>query len=100
MDKIDFADTTPIAASGEHSLRRIYLERLERVLKLRMRHDEELNPQGIRLLDHAVFAAYCDCRDLGIETQARELVRAASDELATQLTLSANHDGPRHRAAG
>jgi len=99
MEKINFADTTPIPETGEHRLRRIYLERLERVLTLRMRHDDELNPQGIRLLDHAVFAAYCDCRDLGIETEARQLVRSASDELATQLTLSARDASP-HRAAG
>lgn len=89
---MNFANTTPIPETGGRPLREVYLERLERVLKLRRRHDDELNPQGIRLLDHSVFAAYCDCRDIGAAAEARELIRAADGELAKQLTMATAPD--------
>ena len=73
-------DTTPtpeapIVDSDPTALRAIYLQRLQRLLQLRRQHEEELNPQGMRLLDHSVFAAYCDCRDVGAEQEAQAILR-------------------------
>ncbi len=73
-------ETTPFAQAllteaGLPSLRDIYPQRLQRLLRLRHQHGQELNRQGIRLLDHSVFAAYCDCREVGLEEEAREILR-------------------------
>ncbi len=59
------------------ALREVYLGRLERLVHLRQRHYYDLNEQGLRLLDHSIFAAYCDCRDLGAEEHARGTLREA-----------------------
>jgi hypothetical protein len=74
MDTIPFA---PSLAAPE-SLRGLYLKRLERLQRLRQQHQQELNSHGLRLLDRAVFAAYCECRDAGAETEARKLLSGAT----------------------
>jgi hypothetical protein len=56
------------------ALRRLLLKRLERLLRLRREHEPELNRQGLRLLDHAVFAAYCSCREAGAGEDARHII--------------------------
>jgi hypothetical protein len=75
-------ETTPSAAvtlndSDPAALRDVYLGRLERLLTLRQKHELELNRQGLRLLDRAIFAAFCACRDAGIEEPARAVLRDA-----------------------
>ena len=66
-----------LTVSTPASLRNVYLRRLERLVRLRRRHARELNQRGLRLLDRAVFAAYCACRDIGIESEARAALRNA-----------------------
>ncbi len=75
---------TPAFASGQTvaSLRAVYLQRLERLQRLRHQHEQELNRQGIRLLNRSVFAAYCACRDAGAEEEARDILGEASGNLA------------------
>ena len=60
---------TPIA-----ELRRVYLERLDRLQRLRRRHEQELNHQGVRLINRSIFEAYCVCRDIGAEPEARAIL--------------------------
>ena len=67
-----------IRESSPDSLRAIYTQRLRRLMRLRHDHEDELNGQGLRLLDKAIFAAYCACRDVGAETKAREVLRTAN----------------------
>ena len=67
-----------IRDSSPDSLRVVYTKRLRRLLRLRHDHEDELNGQGLRLLDKAIFAAYCACRDVGAETKAREVLRTAN----------------------
>ncbi len=67
-----------LAESSPDSLRVVYTKRLRRLLRLRHDHEDELNGQGLRLLDKAIFAAYCACRDVGAETKAREVLRTAN----------------------
>ena len=71
----------PLTVSTLAAQRSVYLQRLERLQRLRLQHESELNPRGIRLLDRSVFAAYCACRDIGAEQEARQILHAVvSDE--------------------
>jgi len=68
---------TPPASLGPASLRAVYLQRLQRLLRLRRKHEQELNRQGLRLLDRSLFAAYCACRDVGAQDEARAILTKA-----------------------
>ena len=50
------------------------LQRLQRLLALRDAHASNLNAEGRRLLDHAIFTTFVDCRDLGGEARASALL--------------------------
>ena len=52
-----------------------YLSRLRRLLRLRRDHFDELNEQGLRLLDRSIFAAYCDCLDIGQGDAAKSVLK-------------------------
>jgi hypothetical protein len=64
-----------VAAAPVGDLREGYLARLRRLLRLRRDHFEELNDQGLRLLDRSIFAAYCDCLDIGEQEAARAVLK-------------------------
>jgi hypothetical protein len=64
-----------IAAATTDQLREGYLQRLRRLLRLRRDHFDELNEQGLRLLDRSIFAAYCDCIDIGQGDAARAILK-------------------------
>jgi hypothetical protein len=76
---MDAADTSTVSVTTLEPapLRRLLLKRLERLLRLRREHEPELNRQGLRLLDHAVFAAYCSCREVGADGEARQVISQA-----------------------
>ncbi len=67
-----------ILDSDAASLKSVYVDRMERLLRLRSEHEEELNSQGIRLLDRAIFAAYCACREAGVEDKAKSILLNAN----------------------
>ena len=71
-----------VGAANTEQLREGYLNRLRRLLRLRRDHFEELNDQGLRLLDRSIFAAYCDCLDIGHGEAARNILKDV------RLTLS------------
>jgi hypothetical protein len=58
----------------ERSLREVYLSRLERLMTLRARHADELNSQGLRLLDRSLFEAYTACREMGATREAQAII--------------------------
>ena len=64
-----------VGAAKSEQLREGYLSRLRRLLRLRRDHFEELNDQGLRLLDRSIFAAYCDCLDIGEGEAARGVLK-------------------------
>jgi hypothetical protein len=64
-----------VHAANATQLREGYLSRLRRLLRLRRDHFEELNDQGLRLLDRSIFAAYCDCLDIGEGEAARAVLK-------------------------
>ena len=76
MEKMPSAEV-PLAVAHVSSLREIYLRRLERLLRLRHEHEHDLNGRGVWLLDRSIFAAYCDCRNAGVEWEARQILREA-----------------------
>ena len=63
--------------------RSVYLQRLERLQRLRLQHERELNPRGIRLLDRSAFAAYCACREIGAEREALQILQSRVSDEAT-----------------
>lgn len=71
-----------LARSSPDQLRDGYLNRLRRLLRLRRDHFDELNDQGLRLLDRSIFAAYCDCIDIGQGEAAKAVLKDV------RLTLS------------
>lgn len=64
-----------IAHAKPDQLRDGYLSRLRRLLRLRRDHFDELNEQGLRLLDRSIFAAYCDCLDIGQGDAAKTVLK-------------------------
>ena len=67
---MDSAILTPLSVTPPADQRRVYLQRLERLQRLRLEHEGELNQRGIRLLDRSLFATYCICRDIGAKQEA------------------------------
>ena len=82
------------------ALRQLQVSRLERLLRLRRQHELELNRQGLRLLDRAVFAAYCECRDHGTDGEARRLLRQARLEEARSTARRQQAPVPQPSAPG
>ncbi len=64
-----------ITHAKPEQLREGYLQRLRRLLRLRRDHYDELNEQGLRLLDRSIFAAYCDCLDIGHGDAAKNVLK-------------------------
>lgn len=56
-------------------LQEAYVQRLRRLLRLRRDHHCQLNEVGLHLLDRSIFAAYCDCLDVGAGSFAQHLLR-------------------------
>ena len=69
--------STQLQPQGEtqdltHALGEFYLNRLERLVTLRP--TPGLPFDAARLLHHAIYATYVDCRNLGLEQEAHALV--------------------------
>lgn len=60
------------------SLQKAYLGRLRRLLRLRSDHHDDLNEQGLWLLDRSIFTTYCDCVELGVAFVAQEIICRSS----------------------
>ena len=92
-----------ILESEPAQLKNVYVGRMERLLRLRSEHADDLNGQGIRLLDRAIFAAYCACREAGAEDRARIILRDANvtlQEPVGQLELPNTGGLPRTGTEG
>ena len=51
-----------------------YLRRLNRLLRLRQEQGTELNGEGVRLIDRAIYSTYCDACDVGVVAEAQKLL--------------------------
>mgnify|MGYP005841934073 CR=1 FL=1 len=63
-----------LTEASEEELRRSYVERLRRLLRLRRRHLDDLNDQGILLLDRSIFAAYRECATVNAVEEAKAVL--------------------------
>ena len=61
-----------------------FLQRLNRLLRLRNEQARQLNEEGLRLIDRAIYSTYRDTVDLGIGAEAKELLH--------RLAIPANHE--------
>ncbi|MDP2675303.1 MAG: hypothetical protein Q8Q00_10395 [Dehalococcoidia bacterium] len=52
-----------------------FLRRLNRLLRLRQEQGTELNGEGVRLIDRAIYSTYCDACDVGVVSEAQKLLR-------------------------
>jgi hypothetical protein len=66
------------------ALQNAYLGRLRRLLRLRTDHHEDLNEQGLWLLDRSIFTTYRDCVELGMGFVAQGVIRRLSAQGGTQ----------------
>jgi len=55
----------------------VFLKRLRRLLVLRYQASNYLDAADIRLLDHCIFATFCDCLEVGAEEPARRFLDEA-----------------------
>ncbi len=55
-----------------------FLQRLNRLLRLRYEQGSQLNGEGVRLLDRAIYSTYCDAVDLGVTMEAQKLLHRSA----------------------
>lgn len=72
---------SPIRESDESysPLQLHFLRRLNRLLRLRADQTGQLNEDGVRLIDRAIYSTYCDGADLGVTEEAQRLVHKFSE---------------------
>ncbi len=63
---------------GYSPLQLHYLRRLNRLLRLRADQSGQLNEDGLRLIDRAIYSTYCDAVDLGVASEAQRLVQRSA----------------------
>ena len=51
-----------------------FLRRLNRLLRLRAEQTGQLNEDGIRLIDRAIYSTYCAAVDIGVPEEAQKLL--------------------------
>jgi len=59
---------------GLSPLQRHFLSQLARMLRLRSDQSGQLNEEGVRLIDRAIYSTYCDAVDLGLADEAQRLL--------------------------
>ena len=69
------SNTLVLHVASPEELRDGALSRLRRLLRLRRDHFDELNDEGLRMLERGIFASYCDCVDAGCTAEAKAIMR-------------------------
>ena len=64
-----------LRVSSPEELKKHYMSRLKRLLRLRKDHKEDLSNAGLWLLDSLTFVTFCDLRDLGCEAEAKSALK-------------------------
>ena len=78
---------SPIKESGGSfsPLQTYFLRRLNRLLHLRTEQSGQLNDDGLRLIDRAIYSTYCDAVDLGVTEEAQGLLHRSVTSSAGAL---------------
>ena len=61
-----------------------YLQRLNRLIRLRADQRGLLNDEGAHLIDRAIYSTYCDAADLGVTAEAQKLLQKHAVALSTK----------------
>ncbi len=89
--------THALVEADQEELRRQYVERLRRLLRLRRRHLDDLNEQGILLLDRSIFAAYRECATVNALEEAKAVL--AEERLMQRAARAREASSDRASAA-
>ncbi len=65
------------STEGPESIQRVFLRRLRRLAWLRRSCAQQLDAPTVRALDKAIYSTFCDCAELGLADEARELLKTA-----------------------
>jgi hypothetical protein len=65
-------------AEGPQGLQRMFLLRLRRLLWLRRSCVGQLEDSILKVLDRAIYSTYCDCIELQVGDEARQLLKQAN----------------------
>ncbi len=55
-----------------------FLGQLKRLLPLRHEQSGQINDEGVRLIDRAIYSTYCDAVDLGVAEEAQKLLHRST----------------------
>ncbi|HUF52195.1 MAG TPA: hypothetical protein VMR52_00290 [Dehalococcoidia bacterium] len=72
---------------GESSyspLQRHFLERLNRLLSLRADQVNQLNEDGLLLIDRTIYSTYCDAVDMGVADEAQRMLHRRKSRRSRQ----------------
>jgi hypothetical protein len=58
----------------------LFLGRLRRLANIRADRESEFNPEGLAMIDRAIFSTLRDCQKVGARTEAIEILRTAGLE--------------------
>lgn len=70
----DMLSQTKESGSSYSPLQLHFLRRLNRLLRLRAEQAGQLNEEGVRLIDRAIYSTYCDAVDLEVAAEAQKLL--------------------------
>jgi len=63
--------------NGPHGMQRVFLLRVRRLTWLRRSCAGQLDDSVLKVLDKAIYSTYCDCVELGVADEARQLLKKA-----------------------
>ena len=83
-DSSDIQDRASEGAAGlgadvASATQALFLARLRELLDRRYQSTESYTPEQQRALDRAIYSTFCDCLELGLNGQARALLRQHTD---------------------
>jgi hypothetical protein len=58
-------------------LPQLFLGRLRRLATIRSERKDEFNAEGLEMIDRSIFSTFRDCRKVGADSEARDILRAA-----------------------
>lgn len=64
-------------AEGPQGQQRMFLLRLRRLIWLRRSCVGQLDDSILRVLDRSIYSTYCDCLEMGVADEARQLLKQA-----------------------
>ncbi len=67
-----------ISATGPQGQQRMFLLRLRRLIWLRRSCAGQLEDSILKALDRSIYSTYCDCLELDVGDEARQLLKQTS----------------------